>query len=200
MPTSPPSPTNPKVDAFLNKATRWRDEMIELRKIVLACGFTEELKWYQPCYAYEGTNLVVISAFKPHCALNLFKGALLKDPEGILVKPGENSQSGRQIRFTSVAQINRMKPVLRAYLQETIAAEKAGLKVPFKATSDFPVPEELKAKFAASPDFEKAFRALTPGRQRGYLLHFSAAKQSQTRTARIEKYVPQIFAGKGYQD
>lgn len=200
MPAKAPSPTNPKVDAFLSKATRWKDEMIELRKIVLSCGFTEEFKWYQPCYAYQGTNLVVISAFKEHSALNLFKGALLKDPEGILVKPGENSQSGRQIRFTSVAQIVRMKSVLKAYLRETIEAEKAGLKVTLKATSDYPVPEELKAKFAASSEFEKAFRALTPGRQRGYLLHFAAAKQSKTRTARIEKYVPQIFAGKGYQD
>ncbi len=200
MPTHAPVLTHPKVDAFLNKATRWKAEMIELRKIVLACGFTEELKWYQPCYAYEGTNLVVISAFKPHCALNLFKGALLNDPEGILVKPGENSQSSRQIRFTSVAQIVRMAPVLKAYLKETIEAEKAGLKVRLKPTSDYPVPDELKAKFAASPAFEQAFRALTPGRQRGYLLHFSAAKQSATRTSRIEKYVPQIFAGKGYQD
>jgi uncharacterized protein YdeI (YjbR/CyaY-like superfamily) len=191
---------NPDVDTFLGKAKKWRSEMAALREIVLDSGLTEELKWRQPCYTLSGANVVIISAFKEYCALNLFKGALLKDPSGILVSPGENTQSGRQIRFTSVEQIVEMEPILKAYLDESIENEKAGLQVEMKKTEEYPVPDELQAKLDESPDFRAAFDALTPGRQRGYLLHFAAAKQSKTRTARIEKHMQRIMDGKGLLD
>ena len=196
----PPNKKNPQVDAFLAKAKRWREEMARLREILLGFPLTEELKWYQPCYTLEGKNVAIVSAFKDCCLLMFFKGALLKDPEGILVPPGENSQSARQVRFTEVRQISELEPTLKAYLREAIEAEKAGLKVKLKKTSEFPVPAELKKKWAESPALKAAFKALTPGRQRAYLLYFSAAKQSQTRESRIAKCAPRILKGKGLND
>ena len=191
---------NPNVDAFLAKAKKWRSEMVALRAIVLDRGLTEELKWRQPCYTVNGANVVIISGFKEYCALNLFKGALLNDPSGVLVRPGENTQSGRQIRFTSVEQIVEMEPILKAYLDEAIAVEQAGLQVEQKQTEDYPVPDELQSMLDELPEFKASFEALTPGRQRGYLLHFAAAKQSKTRTSRIEKHMQRIKEGKGLLD
>ena len=191
---------NPKVDAVLRKATEWREEFEILRTIVLDCGLTEELKWYQPCYTFEGKNVVLIHGFKEYCALLFFKGALLKDTKGILVQQTENVQSGRQIRFTNVREIVKMKPVLKAYIQQAIEAEKDGLKVKLKKTSDFKIPEEFQNKLDELPALKTAFDALTPGRQRGYLFYFSAPKQSKTRAARVEKCMPQIFKGKGLND
>jgi uncharacterized protein YdeI (YjbR/CyaY-like superfamily) len=192
--------TNPKVDEFLHDAGRWRAELERLRNVALECRLTEELKWRQPCYTFEGRNIVVLGGFKAYCALGFFKGALLADPAGILIAPGTNSQSGRQIRFTSVHQIDEMAPVLRAYLFEAIEVERAGLSVRLKRTEEFAVPEELRRKLDELPELRAAFDALTPGRQRGYLLHFSAPKQSATRMARIEKCMPRIFEGRGLHD
>ncbi len=191
---------NPKVDAVLRQATKWRDELETLRSIALDCDLTEELKWYQPCYTSQGKNIVLIHGFKEYCALLFFKGALLKDPKGILIQQTENVQAGRQIRFTSVRENVRMKPVLKAYIREAIAAEKAGLKVKLKKTSDFKVPEEFQTKLNELPALKTAFQSLTPGRQRGYLHYFSSAKQPQTRAARVEKCTPQILKGKGLDD
>ncbi len=190
---------NPKVDAFLAKATKWREEMTESRRILLDCHLTEELKWGKPCYTLQESNIVIVQPFKEYCALMFCKGALLKDPKGILVKPGQSTQAGRQIRFTSARELLRMEPVLRAYLHEAIAAEKAGLKVEFKKNPE-PIPAELLEKFKQLPALKTAFHALTPGRQRGYILHFSAAKQSQTRSTRIDKCTRQILDGKGMND
>jgi uncharacterized protein YdeI (YjbR/CyaY-like superfamily) len=192
--------TNPKVDAVLRKAEKWREEMAQLRRIVLDCGLTEELKWYQPCYTFQDRNIVLIHGFKEYCALLFMKGALLKDAKGILVQQTENVQAGRQIRFTSAQQITRLEPVLKAYIREAVAVEKAGLKVELKKTSEFRVPEEFQHKLDEIPALKSAFEALTPGRQRGYLLYFSAAKQAKTRESRIEKCRPQILRGKGLQD
>jgi uncharacterized protein YdeI (YjbR/CyaY-like superfamily) len=191
---------NLKVGAFLAEATKWQAEMEQLRKIALKAPLTEELKWGKPCYAFEGSNVLIIQPFKEYCALMFCKGALLKDSAGILVAPGENSQAARQIRFTSVREIIQQKARIQEYIQEAIAAEKAGLKVEYKKTADFEVPEELRTKLAENPALQAAFKALTPGRQRGYLLYFSAAKQSKTRAARIEKCTPQILKGKGLHD
>ncbi len=182
------------------KVHAWHDELTRLRSIVLACGLTEELKWKVPCYTSEGRNVVLISAFKEYCALSFFKGALLKDPKGILSLPGENSQAGRLVRFTSIREIAALEPTLKAYIQEAVAIEKAGLKVPLKSITERTIPEELQRKLDELPALKAAFNALTPGRQRGYLLHFSAPKQSQTREARVEKCIPQILEGKGMQD
>jgi uncharacterized protein YdeI (YjbR/CyaY-like superfamily) len=190
----------PTVDDFFAKAKKWQDEMNVLRTIVRASGLTEELKWYQPCYTYEGNNVVIISGFKDYCLLGFFKGALLKDPKGLLTRPGQHTQSGRQLRFTTTAEINKLKPLIKAYLQEAIEVEKAGSKVAYKKTDAYAVPEELQRKMKAVPAFQKAFHALTPGRQRGYLLYFAAAKQSKTREDRIEKHMPRIFEGKGLND
>ena len=189
---------NPKIDGFLRKAKKWRDEFEKLRKICLDCGLTEELKWGKPCYTYQGNNIVLIHGFKDYCALLFFKGALLKDPKGILIQQTENVQAARQVRFTNVQQIVDMQSVLKGYIKE--AKEKAGLEVSYKKTSEFAVPEEFQKRLDNSPALEKAFKALTPGRQRGYILYFSAAKQSKTREARIEKYVPQILERKGLND
>ena len=189
---------NPKVDAFLSKAKKWQKEMEKLRAILLDCGLTEEFKWYQPCYTVENKNVIVIGAFKEHCALLVFKGALLKDPHGILVKPGENTQAGRQIRLTSVRQIVELEPVLKAYIREAVEVEKAGLKV--KKNTKLIFPEEFQKKLKENPALETAFAALTPGRQRLYNMHFSAPKQSKTREARVEKCVRQILMGKGLND
>jgi len=174
--------------------------MEALRASVLACGLAEELKWRHPCYTLEGKNVVLIHGFKEYCALLFFKGALMKDPEGILVQQTENVQAGRQIRFTSIREIAAMKSVLKAYIGEAIEVEKAGLKVKLKKTSDFPVPEEFQEKLDENPALEKAFKRLTPGRQRAYLFYFSSAKQSKTRVARIEKSVQKILDGKGMID
>lgn len=191
---------NPKVDAVLKKEKTWREEFEKLRAIALECSLTEELKWGWPCYTYQGSNVVLIHGFKTYCALLLFKGALLKDPKGILIQQTENVQAARQIRFTRLSEIVERKSTLKDYIQEAVALEKAGVKVDFKKASEFKIPEELKNKFAEMPGLKTAFEGLTPGRQRAYLLHFSAAKQSKTREARIEKYTPRILRGKGIDD
>ena len=188
------------VDIFLSKAEKWQEEMEKLRHICLDCGLNEEFKWDQPCYTFNNRNIVIIGGLKDNCALSFFKGALLYDAEGILKAPGENTQSGRWVKFSSVQEIAEMEPVLKAYIYEAIEVEKAGLNVVLKTTADFPIPEEFKIKMDAMPALKTAFYALTPGRQRGYLLHFAAPKQSKTREARVEKYVPQILSGKGLLD
>jgi uncharacterized protein YdeI (YjbR/CyaY-like superfamily) len=191
---------NPKVDQYLSKAKNWQEEMEQLRTIILDCGFTEDLKWGKPCYSFQDTNLVIVQPFKEYCALMFFNGALLNDPKGILVKPGENTQAGRQIRYTSLNEITKQKATLKAYLYEAIEVVKAGLKVTLKKTSDYEIPEEFKSKLKSMPALKKAFESLTSGRQKAYLLHFSAAKQSKTREARIESYVSKILSGKGIGD
>ncbi|EMJ97177.1 MULTISPECIES: YdeI family protein [unclassified Leptospira] len=191
---------NPKVDFFFNKAKQWKEEYEALRKIALALGLTEELKWGQPCYTYQNNNIVLIHGFKEYCAFLFFKGALLKDPNGILVQQTKNVQSARQIRFTNVKEIDKLKTALKAYIKNAIEVEKSGQKVNFKKTKEFDMPEEFLSKLEESPDLRSAFESLTPGRQRGYLLHFSSAKQSKTREARIEKYIPHILKGKGLDD
>jgi uncharacterized protein YdeI (YjbR/CyaY-like superfamily) len=190
---------NPKVDAFLNEATQWREETEKLRNIVLRCGLTEELKWGKPCYTFQESNVVIIQGFKECCALLFCKGALLKDPKGILKKPGENSQAARRIEFTHAREIVAMEPVLKAYIHEAIEAEKAGLEVNFKKNPE-PIPEELQNKLDEIPVLKTAFFGLTPGRQRAYILYFSAAKQSKTRESRVEKCMRQILKGKGLND
>ena len=192
--------TNPKVDAYLKKAKKWREEMQKLRAILLDSPLMEELKWGKPCYTFEKGNVAILYGLKESCALGFLKGALLKDAKGILIKPGENSQSGRWIKFTSVQAITGMKPVLKAYIQEAIAAEKAGLKVDFKEKHELVFPIELQNRLDKNPALKAAFAALTPGRQRGYNLYFSGAKQSQTRESRIEKCLPQILRGRGLHD
>jgi len=191
---------NPKVDWFFTKATAWQEEFEKLRNVVLDCGLTEELKWGCPCYSFEKRNIVLIHGFKEYCALLFFKGALLNDANGILVQQTKNVQASRQIRFTNVREIVQLKPVLKAYIYEAIEVEKAGLKVPLKKTKEFSMPEEFQNKLNENRALKKAFNALTPGRQRGYLLYFSAPKQSKTRESRVEKYMPQILNGKGLND
>jgi uncharacterized protein YdeI (YjbR/CyaY-like superfamily) len=191
---------NPKVEAILKKEKRWQPEMAKLRAIILDCGLTEELKWYQACYTFEGANIVLIHGFKEYCALLFFKGALIKDPKGLLIQQTENVQAGRQIRFTNLQEIVKLQNVLKAYVKQAIEVEKAGLKVEMKKTSQFKVPAELQNKLNKAQAFKKAFEALTPGRQRGYILYFAGAKQAETRTARIEKCTPQILEGKGLHD
>ena len=191
---------NPKVDAFLGKAKQWREEFEQLRRIILDCGLTEELKWGVPCYTFDGKNVVLIHGFKEYCAILFVKGALLKDASGILITQTENVQAGRQVRFSSVREIVEMEPTLKDYIHEAIEAEKAGLKVDFKKTTEFAIPEEFQKKLDETPALKIAFEALTPGRQRAYLLHFSTPKQSKTREARIEKCMPQILNGKGLND
>lgn len=191
---------NPKVDQFLRKAEKWQDEMERLRMINLDCGLTEEFKWGVPCYTFENRNVVLIHGFKEYCALLFFKGALLNDAEGILIQQTENVQAARQIRFNSLREINKLEPILKAYIYEAIEVERVGLKVNFKKTSEFPIPEELQNKLDAMPALKTAFKALTPGRQRAYILHFSAPKQSKTRVSRIEKCIPKILNGKGLND
>ena len=192
--------TNPKVDWFFTKATQWQEEFEKLRTIVLDCGLTEELKWGCPCYTFEKRNIVLMHGFKEYCALLFFKGALLKDPEDLLIQQTENVQAARQIRFTDVRQIVKMKPILKAYIYEAIEVERTGVKVPLKKTKEFNVPEEFQNKLNKNAALKKAFNALTPGRQRGYLLHFSAPKQSKTRESRVEKSIPQILLVKGLDD
>ncbi|HEX7845416.1 MAG TPA: YdeI/OmpD-associated family protein [Chitinophagaceae bacterium] len=191
---------NPKADWFFDKDTQWKKEYGKLRMIVLDCGLMEELKWGCPCYVFEKTNIVLIHGFKEYCALLFFKGALLNDPEGILIQQTKNVQSARQIRFTNAKEIVRLEKTLKAYIYEAIEVEKAGLKVKLKKTSDFKVPEEFQKRLNKSAALKKAFEALTPGRQRAYLFYFSQAKQSKTREARVEKYIKQILSGKGLED
>jgi uncharacterized protein YdeI (YjbR/CyaY-like superfamily) len=191
---------NPKVDKFLKTAEQWREEMTKLRTIILDCELTEEFKWGHPCYALDNKNVVLIHGFKEYCAILFMKGALLKDAKGILIQQTENVQAARQIRFTNVQEIVKLAKVLKAYIKEAIEVEKAGLKVNYKKPSDYEMPEELEKKLIEMPALKAAFEALTPGRQRGYLLYFAAAKQSTTRVSRIEKCVDLIFDGKGLND
>ena len=191
---------NPKVDWFFNKATKWQEQVKQLRTIALDCNLVEELKWGCPCYTFEKSNIVLIHTFKEYCAFLFFKGALLKDAKGILVQQTKNVQAARQIRFTNVGEIVKMKRTLKAYIYEAIEVEEAGLKVNLKKTTEFNMPEEFENKLKKVPALKKAFYALTPGRQRGYLLYFSSAKQSKTRESRIEKYTQQILDGKGLED
>lgn len=191
---------NPKVDEFINKAKSWQEEYIKLRSIILDCELTEGFKWMHPCYTLNNKNIVLIHGFKEYVALLFHKGALLKDPEGILVQQTENVQAARQIRFTNLQEIVEKEAVLKAYIHEAIAVEEAGLEVELKKNEEYSVPEELQQKFTENPAFKEAFEALTPGRQRAYLLHFSQAKQAKTREARVEKYLPHILEGKGLND
>jgi uncharacterized protein YdeI (YjbR/CyaY-like superfamily) len=191
---------NPRVDGYLRKAGKWREELTKLRAIILDCPLTEEVKWRVPCYTFENSNVVLFHWFKEFCALSFVKGVLLKDPKRILLRPGENSQSGRWIKFTSVREIAELESVLKAYILEAIEVQKAGLKVKLKKTSDYKVPQEFQTKLDDDPALKKAFAALTPGRQRGYLLYFSAAKQSKTRESRVEKCRQRILKGKGLDD
>jgi len=191
---------NPRVDAFLRKAKRWQAEMAKLRTILLGCPLAEELKWGKPCYTSENSNVVIIQGFKEYCALLFHKGVLLKDPKSILIQQTENVQAARQFRFTTVREIVQLKSVIKSYIDEAIAVEKAGLEVTYKKTSEFKIPAELQDRLNEDLAFKRAFKALTPGRQRGYLLYFSGAKQSKTREARIEKCMPQILRGKGAHD
>lgn len=191
---------NPKVDWFFDKAGKWQEEVGKMRMIPLACGLTEELKWGCPCYTFQESNVVLIHTFKEYCAFLFFKGSLLNDPSGILIQQTENVQVPRQVRFASVMEIVELEPILKAYIHEAIEVEKAGLKVELKKTKDFTVPAEFQSKLDHIPALKTAFEALTPGRQRGYLFHFSQAKQSKTRQTRVEKYIPQILSGKGLED
>jgi uncharacterized protein YdeI (YjbR/CyaY-like superfamily) len=188
------------VDGYLRKNKRWEGAMQELRTIVLDSPLKEEVKWRTPCYTFEDANVVMIGALKDCCVLSFLKGALLKDPQGILVKPGENTQAARIVRFTEVQQVVALAGVLKAYVQEAVEVEKAGMKVAFKKISAFAVPEELRQKFEEVPALKAAFQGLTPGRQRAYLMAIGAAKQAKTRVARVEKYMPQILKGKGIDE
>ena len=192
--------TNPDVDALLRKTKQWQREFKQLRAIILGCQLTEELKWGNPCYAFQNRNIVLIHGFKEYCALLFFKGVLLKDAKRILIQQTENVQAARQIRFANVREIVEMEPILKAYIREAVEVEKAGLKVNLKKTADFRVPEEFQKKLDKIPVLKTAFAALTPGRQRAYILHFSQPKQSKTREARVEKCIPQILKRKGIND
>jgi len=191
---------NPMVDFYFSKAIKWQEELEKLRKIILDCGLTEELKWGVPCYTFQNSNIVLIHVFKEYCAVLFFKGALLHDANGILIQQTENVQAARQIRFTSVQEIVEMETILKAYIFEAIEVEKAGLKVNFKKSTEFTIPEEFINKLEEVPGLQDAFDGLTPGRQRAYILYFSAPKQSKTRESRIEKWLQQILNGKGLND
>lgn len=191
---------NPKVDFFFNKAKKWQAEVEHLRMIVLDCALTEELKWGVPCYTFQGNNVVLIHTFKDYCALLFFKGVLLKDKDGLLVQQTRNVQSARQIRFTGLQDILKLQPRVKAYIKEAIELEKSGVKVEYKKTTEFELPEEFQNKLNEFPALKVAFDALTPGRQRAYLLFFAAPKQSKTRESRIEKSIPRILDGKGLDD
>ncbi len=191
---------NPKVDEFLSNSKQWREEFEKLRNIILDCQLTEELKWGKPCYTFQNNNIVLIHGFKEYCAILFIKGSLLPDPHGILVQQTENVQAGRQIRFSNIGEIMDKERIIKDYVHEAIEIEKAGLEVAFKKNTEYTVPEELTIKFNELPALKAAFEALTPGRQRAYLLHFSEPKQSKTRVARIEKYTQHILEGKGLND
>lgn len=191
---------NPKVDFYFNKATKWQDELFQLRTIALDCGLIEELKWGVPCYTFQNNNIILIHDFKEYCAYLFFKGVLLKDPNGILIQQTENVQVARQIRFTNIREIIDLKAILKAYIFEAIEIEKAGIKAEFKKTTEFPIAQEFQHKLDEIPALKTAFHALTLGRQRAYLLYFSAPKQAKTRETRVEKCIPLIFEGKGLND
>jgi uncharacterized protein YdeI (YjbR/CyaY-like superfamily) len=191
---------NPKVDAFLKRQDKWRAEFEKLREILLASGLTEELKWGQPCYADDGKNVALIHGFKEYCAILFHKGALLQDPKGVLIQQTKNVQSARQIRFTSVQEVSKLETTVKAYLRDAIAIERAGLKVQLKTTDQIELPAEFESKLAANAKLQTAFAALTPGRQRAYIFHFSQAKLSTTRAARVEKQIPRILEGLGLED
>jgi len=191
---------NPKVDWYFEKNEKWQKETRKLRTIILDCGLTEELKWGCPCYTYESSNVVLIHVFKEYCAVLFFKGALLADPDGILVQQTENVQAARQVRFTNIKEVKERERILKTYIYEAIEVERAGLQVKLKKTKDFKIPEEFQTKLDKMPSLKKAFDALTPGRQRGYIFHFSQPKLSKTREARVEKYLKQILSGKGLDD
>jgi uncharacterized protein YdeI (YjbR/CyaY-like superfamily) len=192
------STPNPKVDAFVSRARAWQGEIQKLRSILLECGLEEDLKWGKPCFLFEGRNVAIIQPFKAHCSLMFFKGALLEDTRGLLRSQGENTQSALRLEFTSEAQIT--KAVLKPYVKQAILMEQAGTQVDFKAKRELELPEELTQILHKDRRLAKAFHSLTPGRQRGYVLHFTGAKKSETRTARIEKCIPQILAGLGMHD
>jgi uncharacterized protein YdeI (YjbR/CyaY-like superfamily) len=192
--------TNPKVDFYFDRAKTWQQETNQLRTIILECGLSEELKWGCPCYTFQKKNIVLIHVFKEYCAVLFFKGSLLKDTDGVLIQQTENVQVARQIRFTSAREIVKMERILQAYIYEAIEVEKAGLRVKLKKTAAFKIPEEFQKKLDKNASLKTAFNALTPGRQRGYILYFSAAKQSTTRVSRIEKYIRPILDGKGLND
>ena len=191
---------NPKVDFYFNKAQKWQKELEKLRTIIIDCQLTEELKWGVPCYSFQESNIVLIHVFKEYCALLFIKGALLHDANGILIQQTKNVQAGRQIRFTNVREIVEMEAILKAYINEAIEVEKAGLKVNFKKVTEFIIPEEFQNKLNEIPALKTAFDALTPGRQRAYILYFSEPKQSKTRESRVEKCIQQILNGKGLND
>ncbi|MGO4791797.1 YdeI family protein [Paenibacillus sp. 2KB_20] len=191
---------NSKIDPYFNKLKKWKEEFNLLREIVLDCGLTEDFKWMHPCYTLDNKNIVLIHGFKDYCALLFHKGALLKDPHGILIQQTVNVQAARQIRFTNVQEIDEMQLILKTYIVEAIEVEKAGLQVSFKKNTEYIIPEELESKFVEIQGLKTAFEALTPGRQRAYILHFSAPKQSKTRESRVEKYIPHILNGKGLND
>jgi uncharacterized protein YdeI (YjbR/CyaY-like superfamily) len=194
------SKANPKVDAFIANAKKWQEEFKKLRTLLLDSELTEEFKWGGPCYTFQGKNVVIINGLKEACALAFFKGALLKDVHGVLTRPGQHTQSGRWFKFASVREIAEMKSVLKAYIREAIEVERSGLKLKLRKTSDLKFPEELQIMLDEFPDFKAAFERLTPGRQRAYIYHFSAPKQSKTRESRVQKCMPQILAGKGLLD
>ncbi len=191
---------NPKVDFFFEKAEKWQEEFKKLRAIILDCGLTEELKWGVPCYTLDKRNIVLIHGFKEYCAILFVKGALLKDVKGVLIQQTENVQAARQIRFTNVHEVTKLKTVLKAYIKEAIEVERSGLKVNYKKTSDFKIPREFQKKLDEMPALKEAFYALTPGRQRAYLFYFSQPKLSKTREARVEKYIDLILDGVGLND
>lgn len=191
---------NPKLDFYFSKAKKWQEEIEHLRMIVLDCGLDEELKWGVPCYTFEKSNIVLIHTFKDYCALLFFKGALLKDLKNILIQQTKNVQAARQLRFTGLGEIIKLKPIITSYIKEALKVEKAGLKVPLKKTTEYTIPAEFKKKLDKNSALKTAFKALTPGRQRGYLLYFSQAKQPKTREARIEKCTPHILNGEGLND
>lgn len=191
---------NPKVDWYFSKNEKWQKEINKLRAIVLGCDLVEELKWGCPCYTYEKKNIVLIHVFKEYCALLFFKGALLKDAKGILIQQTENVQVARQIRFTDVKEITKLEKAIKTYIYQAVKVEESGVKAALKKTKEYSIPEEFQTKLDKMPALKKAFYALTPGRQRGYLLHFSSAKQAKTREARVEKYLKQILEGRGLED
>ena len=191
---------NPKVDFYFSKAKTWQKEIKKLRAIILDCNLAEELKWGCPCYTFEKSNIILIHVFKEYCALLFFKGTLLKDTKGILIQQTENVQSARQVRFTNIQQIVKLELILKAYIYEAVEVEEAGLKVELKKTTEYSIPEEFQKQLNKKPALKKAFDALTPGRQRGYMLYFSAPKQSKTRESRVENCIQQILKGRGLHD
>lgn len=194
------SERNQKVDAFIGRAKQWGEEFTKLREILLDADLTEEIKWGKPCYTHEGNNIAILQGFKSCCALMFFNGAALNDPQDILRKPGENTQSARRVEFTAPDEIEKIEPVLKSYVREAIEAEKAGLTAAFREPPELVLPDEFQRRLDDNPTLREAFESLTPGRQRQYSLYFSGAKQSKTRESRVEKCVPQILAGKGLND